>query len=95
MKLASLKGGRDGRLVVVSNDLAWYSPADRIALTLQAALDDWERCEPELRGLAESLEHDSVPKARFREHDAASPLPRAYESGVRRTRSIPRDGSSE
>ena len=35
MKLASLKGGRDGRLVVVSNDLAWYSPADRIALTLR------------------------------------------------------------
>jgi fumarylacetoacetate (FAA) hydrolase len=79
MKLASLKGGRDGRLVVVSNDLAWYSPADRIALTLQAALDDWERCEPELRGLAESLEHGSVPKARFHEHDAASPLPRAYQ----------------
>jgi fumarylacetoacetate (FAA) hydrolase len=63
----------------VSNDLAWYSPADRIALTLQAALDDWERCEPELRGLAESLEHGSVPKARFHEHDAASPLPRAYQ----------------
>jgi fumarylacetoacetate (FAA) hydrolase len=79
MKLASLKGGRDGRLVVVSNDVAWYSPADRIALTLQAALDDWERCEPELRGLAESLEHGSVPKARFHEHDAASPLPRAYQ----------------
>ncbi|TAL32272.1 fumarylacetoacetate hydrolase family protein [Phenylobacterium sp.] len=79
MKLASLKGGRDGRLVVVSNDLAWYSPADRIALTLQAALDDWERCEPELRGLAESLEHGSVPKARFHEHDAMSPLPRAYQ----------------
>jgi len=79
MKLASLKGGRDGRLVVVSNDLAWYSPADRIALTLQAALDDWERVEPELRGLAESLEHGSVPKARFHEHDAMSPLPRAYQ----------------
>jgi fumarylacetoacetate (FAA) hydrolase len=79
MKLASLKGGRDGRLVVVSKDLAWYSPADRIALTLQEALDDWERCEPELRGLAESLEHGSVPKARFHEHDAMSPLPRAYQ----------------
>ncbi|MEW5686887.1 MAG: fumarylacetoacetate hydrolase family protein [Pseudomonadota bacterium] len=79
MKLASLKGGRDGRLVVVSNDVAWYSPADRIALTLQEALDNWERCEPELRGLAESLEHGSVPKARFHEHDAASPLPRAYQ----------------
>lgn len=79
MKLASLKGGRDGRLVVVSNDLAWYSPADRIALTLQDALDDWARCEPELRGLAESLQHGSVPKARFHEHDAMSPLPRAYQ----------------
>lgn len=79
MKLASLKGGRDGRLVVVSNDLAWYSPADRIALTLQDALDNWDRVAPELRGLAESLEHGSVPKARFHEHDAMSPLPRAYQ----------------
>ncbi|WP_309089969.1 fumarylacetoacetate hydrolase family protein [Phenylobacterium sp.] len=79
MKLASLKGGRDGRLVVVSNDLAWFTPADLIAPTLQAALDDWERVEPLLRGLAESLEHGSVPRERFHEHDAASPLPRAYQ----------------
>jgi fumarylacetoacetate (FAA) hydrolase len=79
MKLASLKGGRDGRLVVVSNDLAWYAPADAIAPTLQAALDDWERCEPQLRGLAETLEHGAVPRERFHEHAAASPLPRAYQ----------------
>ena len=79
MKLASLKGGRDGRLVVVSRDLAWCAPANTIAATLQAALDDWERCEPLLRGLAESLEHGSVPRDRFHEHEAASPLPRAYQ----------------
>ena len=79
MKLASLKGGRDGRLVVVSNDLAWYAPADAIAPTLQAALDDWERCEPLLRGLADTLEHGGVPQERFHEHEAASPLPRAYQ----------------
>ena len=79
MKLASLKAGRDGRLVVVSHDLAWYAPADRIAPTLQAALDDWDRLEPDLRGLAESLEHGAVPRERFHEHDAASPLPRAYQ----------------
>lgn len=79
MKLASLKHGRDGRLVVVSNDLAWFTDAFLIAPTLQAALDDWERCEPLLRGLAESLEHGAVPKGRFHEHDAASPLPRAYQ----------------
>lgn len=79
MKLASLKGGRDGRLVVVSNDLAWFTEADAIAPTLQAALDDWDRSEPLLRGLAESLEHGSVPRLRFHEHEAASPLPRAYQ----------------
>jgi fumarylacetoacetate (FAA) hydrolase len=79
MKLASLKGGRDGRLVVVSNDLAWFTPADHIARTLQAALDDWGRTEPALRGLADSLELGAVPRERFHEHDAASPLPRAYQ----------------
>ena len=79
MKLASLKHGRDGRLVVVSRDLAWYAEADAIAPTLQAALDDWARCEPLLRALAESLELGVLPELRFHEHEAASPLPRAYQ----------------
>ena len=79
MKLASLKWGRDGRLVVVSRDLAWCVEAGDFAPTLQAALDDWDRCEPLLRGLSESLEHGSIPRVRFHEHDAESPLPRAYQ----------------
>jgi fumarylacetoacetate (FAA) hydrolase len=79
MKLASLKGGRDGRLVVVSNDLAWFTEAAHIAPTLQAALDDWTNTEPLLRGLAESLEHGAAPRERFHEREAASPLPRAYQ----------------
>jgi fumarylacetoacetate (FAA) hydrolase len=79
MKLASLRGGRDGRLVVVSNDLAWFTEAHHIAPTLQAALDHWEGCEPALRGLAESLEHGWAPRERFHENLAASPLPRAYQ----------------
>lgn len=79
MKLASLKHGRDGRLVVVSSDLAWYTDAFLIAPTLQAALDDWAHAEPKLRALAESLEHDAVPRGRFHERDAAAPLPRAYQ----------------
>ena len=79
MKLASLKHGRDGRLVVVSEDLNWYTDAFLIAPTLQAALDDWDRCEPQLRALAESLEHEAVPRGRFHERDAAAPLPRAYQ----------------
>lgn len=79
MKLASLKHGRDGRLVIVSQDLAWFTDAFLIAPTLQDALDDWARCEPLLRTLAESLEHGAVPRGRFREHEAAAPLPRAYQ----------------
>lgn len=79
MKLASLKSGRDGRLVVVSDDLAWCADASPVAPTLQAALDDWTHTEPKLRALAESLLHGSVPQERFHEHDCASPLPRAYQ----------------
>ena len=79
MKLASLKHGRDGRLVVVSSDLAWFTDAFLIAPTLQAALDDWDVCGPQLQALGESLEHEAVPRGRFREHDAAAPLPRAYQ----------------
>jgi fumarylacetoacetate (FAA) hydrolase len=79
MKLASLKGGRDGRLVVVTRDLAWCVEAAPIADTLQQVLDDWERRAPLLEGLAASLEHGSVQRTRFREHEAASPLPRAYQ----------------
>ncbi|KAF0182602.1 MAG: uptA [Alphaproteobacteria bacterium] len=79
MKLASLKHGRDGRLVVVSEDLAWCVDASPVAETLQAALDDWEHAEPQLRALEESLIHGSVPKERFHERECASPLPRAYQ----------------
>jgi len=79
VKLASLKQGRDGRLVVVSNDLAWCADARHIAPTLQAALDDWERLGPDLRNLATDLEHEAIPMMRFHERQAASPLPRAYQ----------------
>ncbi|MEP9402838.1 fumarylacetoacetate hydrolase family protein [Sphingomonas sp. VNH70] len=79
MKLASLKHGRDGRLVVVSTDLAWYADASAIVPTLQAALDDWDRVSLDLANLATDLDHDVIPKHRFHERDAASPLPRAYQ----------------
>ena len=79
MKLASLKGGRDGRLVVVSSDGAWYADAGAVAPTLQAALDGWERLEPDLRNLATDLDHEVIPRERFHEREAAAPLPRAYE----------------
>jgi fumarylacetoacetate (FAA) hydrolase len=79
MKLASLKHGRDGKLVVVSNDLAWCADAGSIAPTLQAALDDWDRVEGDLRNLATDLSHETIPMMRFHERQAAAPLPRAYQ----------------
>ncbi len=79
MKLASLKHGRDGRLVVVSDDLAWYADASHIAPTLQAALDGWDWLEGALRNLATDLAHEVIPMARFHEREAAAPLPRAYQ----------------
>jgi fumarylacetoacetate (FAA) hydrolase len=79
MKLASLKSGRDGRLVVVSDDLAWCADAGHIAPTLQAALDGWTWIEPALRNLAVDLAHGMIPKERFHERAAASPLPRAFQ----------------
>lgn len=79
MKLGSLKGGRDGRLVVVSHDLAWCADAGHIAPTMQAALDDWDRVKPQLELLATDLAHEAIPMMRFHERNAAAPLPRAYQ----------------
>jgi fumarylacetoacetate (FAA) hydrolase len=79
MKLASLKYGRDGRLVIVSEDLTRFTDATRIAPTLQAALDDWAHAEPHLRELSHSLEVGAAPVERFHERDCASPLPRSYQ----------------
>ena len=56
MKLASLTDGRDGRLVVVSNDLTRCASAADVAATMQAALDDWANARPALEVIAEKLE---------------------------------------
>ena len=79
MKLASMPHGRDGQLVVVSTDLAWYAAADHVVPSLQAALDDWDRHEPALRALATELEHGAIPRTRFHERKVAAPLPRAFQ----------------
>jgi fumarylacetoacetate (FAA) hydrolase len=79
MKLGSLKGGRDGGLVVVSHDLAWCADAGHIAPTLQAALDDWANAGPQLELLAVDLAHEVIPMMRFHERNALAPLPRAFQ----------------
>jgi fumarylacetoacetate (FAA) hydrolase len=79
MKLASLKHGRDGRLVVVSRGLSRFASAQAIAPTLQAALDDWTSTEPRLTEIADSLEADRIAHGPFDPGAAASPLPRAFQ----------------
>jgi fumarylacetoacetate (FAA) hydrolase len=79
MKLASLKSGRDGRLVVVSRDLSRCADASAVASTLQAALDDWDAVVPRLTEIADSLEANRIAHMPFDPAKAASPLPRAYQ----------------
>jgi len=76
VKLASLKNGRDGRLVMVSADLQRYLPADHIAANLQAALDNWQIHAPSLQELYLRTRHEGEP---FDQTTCASPLPRAYQ----------------
>jgi fumarylacetoacetate (FAA) hydrolase len=76
MKLASLKDGRDGRLVVVSTDLQrCLSPTG--PKTLQAALDDWASLTPALRALSERA--NAGEGEPFDQAACDSPLPRAYQ----------------
>lgn len=81
MKLATLRdGSRDGRLVVVSRDLARFVEVPEIALTLQAALDDWKRAEPALAAISGELDAGRLHDARrFAAAQAMAPLPRAYQ----------------
>jgi len=80
MKLASLKHGRDGRLIVVNRALEQYVGAEPVAATLQDALDDWANAEPRLRALSEQLEAGQCEGAQTLDFAAlAAPLPRAFE----------------
>jgi len=79
MKLASLKQGRDGVLVVVSRDLSRATEVPAIAVTLQAALDNWAAAKPKLEAVYQRL-NDGLEEGTFAFDQAAchSPLPRAY-----------------
>ena len=79
MKLASLKNGRDGRLVVVTQDLSRYALATTVADTLQQALDSWAESAPQLELLYQQLERGEIASYPFVQSDCASPLPRAYQ----------------
>jgi fumarylacetoacetate (FAA) hydrolase len=80
MKLASLKQGRDGALLVVSRDLQHCVRVAHIAHTMQQALDNWQEMAPRLSQVYDLLNDGSadgiVP---FDPSACASPLPRAYQ----------------
>jgi fumarylacetoacetate (FAA) hydrolase len=80
MKLATLRDdSRDGRLLVARKDGAVAAPSPEAWPTLQRALDDWERAEPELRRLAAQLDSGAVAGSPVDPQRLAAPLPRAYE----------------
>jgi fumarylacetoacetate (FAA) hydrolase len=86
MKLASLKqGGRDGTLIVVSQDLSKAVRVGAIAATLQSALEDWGSRAPRLNRIYQLLNESHAETINGEDVFAvdmaalAAPLPRAYE----------------
>jgi fumarylacetoacetate (FAA) hydrolase len=80
MKLASLKHGRDGMLVVVSRDLSRAVAVPHIAHTLQEVMDDWHHAAPRLMRVYDMMNEGEVPGEKpFDSRECASPLPRAYQ----------------
>src|SRR6202789_316949 len=80
MKLASLKSGRDGALVVVSRDLTRFVAVAHIAQTLQHALDHWHKSAPRLMRVYDLMNEGPADGEKpFDPKDCASPLPRAYQ----------------
>jgi fumarylacetoacetate (FAA) hydrolase len=81
VKLATLKDGtKDGKLLVVSNDLARAVVAASIASTLQAALENWNACAPRLQALYENLNAGSAAGSFPTEFSQfAAPLARTWQ----------------
>ena len=80
MKLASLKGSRDGTLVVVSRDLKTAATVPNIAHTLQHAMDNWVETAPRLKRVYELINEGAADGAKpFDPANCLSPLPRAYQ----------------
>ena len=81
MKLATLRDDSpDGHLVVVSRDLRRAASAARVAPSLLAALESWERSAPALAALSAELERGQVRgELALDETALASPLPRTWQ----------------
>jgi len=80
MKLASLKSGRDGILVVVSRDLKRAIQVPGIAPTLQYARDNHAETWTALEEIYDCLNQDKLSASMdFNPGQATAPLPRAYQ----------------
>lgn len=81
MKLATIKNStRDGRLAVVSRDLAQALYADDIAPTLLDAIERWPSVEAALKARSDALNAGSAGGAfAFDPSHAMAPLPRCYQ----------------
>lgn len=81
MKLATLKNdSRDGLLVVVNKSLTHCVAVPEIAQTMQQALDDWDRVEPQLKEVYVALNSGELTnEMTFAAAQCESPLPRAYQ----------------
>jgi fumarylacetoacetate (FAA) hydrolase len=80
MKLASLKSGRDGKLMVVSRHLSRAVLVPDIASTLQDALDRWDEVSDDLNRISDSINSGQLkPAFSFDPVNCAAPLPRAYQ----------------
>jgi fumarylacetoacetate (FAA) hydrolase len=80
MKLATIKNNtRDGQLVVVNRALTKAVKVSDIALTMQAAIDNWDTCSPQLMQVYNELnEGKRSDDFDFDSRDAMAPIPRAY-----------------
>lgn len=77
MKLASLGGSGDGRLVLVDAGLMRCVRTTGIAGTLQELLDDWDRLMPRLRDLDSALDaYQAKGAEEFAVTRCTAPLPR-------------------
>lgn len=80
MRLASLSGGRDGRLFLVDRNLEFAASAADIVPSVREAIEDWDTVWPRLQERFQALETTSLPDAvPFDSTRALAALPRAFQ----------------
>jgi fumarylacetoacetate (FAA) hydrolase len=80
MKLATLKSsGRDGDLIVVSNDLAVGTKASHIAPSVREAIENWDTISSKLKVLSDDLKAGGCASFQLDVSKLASPLPRSFQ----------------